>query len=84
MGRPKGSPNKATREFKECLRKIFENPEYVKKLEKRILDGVESAHTVTHLLSMVYGKPKETVAHEGIPTLADMLQMALTMKKDSE
>lgn len=67
-GRPKGVPNKATREIKEVARGLLEAPEYLAALKRRLAKGTAGPVEVT-LYHYGYGKPKETVAHEGLPPL---------------
>ncbi len=63
-GRPKGIPNKAHKDIKEFAQKFLSSPEYVASAEARVVKG-----TAPHLEILWhhygYGKPKETVKHEG-------------------
>lgn len=63
-GRPKGVPNKASREIKEAARALVERPEYVASLQQRI-DGGKAPHMETLLFHYAYGKPKEQHEHTG-------------------
>ena len=71
-GRPKGVPNKATTEAKDIARQLtLGNQEFVNALQARLIDGKEDASVVVWLLNTGWGKPKETVAHEGLEALRD-------------
>lgn len=59
-GRPKGVPNKATREVKELARALVEDPAYRKKLRDRLLAG-KAPQIEIMLWHYAYGKPKEDV-----------------------
>lgn len=59
-GRPKGLPNKATRQIKEFGEKLFKSREYRDSITKRILDGRAPAVEI-HLMNLTFGKPKEQV-----------------------
>jgi len=65
-GRPKGKPNKATRDIQEFARKMLEDPEYVRKLTSRLQAG-KATHLEPLLYHYGYGKPKDTLAVEGGP-----------------
>jgi hypothetical protein len=70
-GKPKGTPNHATREIREAARALVEDAAYVVNLQRRLREG-SAAHMETLLHHYAYGRPKETVAHEGI-SLADLI-----------
>ena len=57
-GRPKGVPNKATREIKEAARALLERPAYLVSLRRRV-DAGEAPHMETLLHHYAYGKPKD-------------------------
>lgn len=63
-GRPKGVPNKATVEIKVLARRLLSDPEYQDALERRLRRGTAGA-VEPLLYHYGYGKPKETVEHEG-------------------
>jgi hypothetical protein len=67
-GRPKGIPNKATREIKEASRLIVEDEAYTVSLKTRLLEG-KAPHMETLLFHYAYGKPKDVTEHEGEITL---------------
>jgi hypothetical protein len=41
------------------------DPEYQRRLRRRIIEGKEAPQLVVRLLEYGYGKPKETVEHQG-------------------
>lgn len=58
-GRPKGVPNRATREIKDLSRRLLEDEDYQAALRRRLLRG--NAGAVEPLLyHYAYGKPRET------------------------
>jgi hypothetical protein len=59
-GRPKGLPNKATREIKEFGEKLFKSKEYRESITKRIIEG-KAQPVEIHLMNLTFGKPKEQV-----------------------
>jgi len=61
-GRPKGAPNKTTREARELARKFATDPIYQKRLLERLRAGEAGPMEVT-IWSYAYGKPKDSVAH---------------------
>lgn len=65
-GRPKGIPNKNTREIKEASRALLEDPLYLEALRIRLLRG-EAGPVEPLLYHYAYGKPKDTLAIEGGP-----------------
>lgn len=65
-GRPKGIPNKATREIQEFARACLEDPDYIAALKARLKRGTAGAVEVL-LYHYGYHKPRETVAIENRP-----------------
>jgi len=63
-GRPKGLPNYATREIKAWAENFLSSPEYVASAEKRVKQG-KAPHLEVLWHHYAYGKPKETIHHEG-------------------
>jgi len=63
-GRPKGVPNKATREFKAWAESFFKSSKYRENLERRLLSGRAPSFEV-YAAQLLYGKPKEEVEHSG-------------------
>ena len=63
-GRPKGAPNKATREFKLWAEKFTKDPAYRKGLEERLASGKAPQFEV-YLHQLLHGKPKEQIEHSG-------------------
>ena len=61
-GRPKGAPNKTTREARELARKFATDPIYQKRLLERLRAGEAGPMEVT-VWHYAYGKPRDTVAH---------------------
>jgi len=59
-GRPLGSLNKATRDMKAFSREVLEDPDYIKSLKARLLDG-KAPHMETLLAHYAYGKPADTL-----------------------
>jgi hypothetical protein len=60
-GRPKGVPNKATKEVKELSRRLVLDPEYQQKLKQRLLKGTLTPAVEVLLWHYAFGKPKDTV-----------------------
>jgi hypothetical protein len=58
-GRKKGSRNKATVEFVEFLRGVFESEDYREALKDRLIRG-KASKCEELCLHYVHGKPKET------------------------
>lgn len=63
-GKPKGVPNKATREVKEAARLLVEDPEYRRRLAARLAAG-DAGPIEVLLWHYSYGKPKEHVEVSG-------------------
>lgn len=59
-GRPKGLPNKATRQIKEFGERLFKSKEYQESIKARILEGKAPAVEI-HLMNLTFGKPKEQI-----------------------
>ena len=59
-GRPKGIPNKATREIKAVALDLLSDPTYVASLRRRLPAG-KAPHMETLLHHYAFGKPKETL-----------------------
>ena len=59
-GRPKGSPNHATRELKEDRQMWFASEDYQASAKRRILAG-DAQQIEMYLLQMCYGKPREHI-----------------------
>jgi hypothetical protein len=64
-GRPKGILNKTTREIRESSARIIGDPDYLASLKIRLRDG-KAPHMEVLLHHYAFGKPKETVKHEGV------------------
>jgi len=61
-GRPKGAPNKRTKEARELARKFATDRTYQTNLLKRLRAG-EAGSMEPVLWYYAYGKPKDSVAH---------------------
>ena len=61
-GRPKGAPNKRTKEARELARKFATDPIYQKQLLQRLRAG-KAGSMEPVLWYYAYGKPKESLAH---------------------
>jgi hypothetical protein len=63
-GRPKGLPNKVTREIKQAALALVSDPVYVANLQERLNTG-KAPHMETLLHHYAYGKPTERHEHSG-------------------
>jgi hypothetical protein len=79
-GRPKGSPNRATRELKQFLLGVFreallESPEGRARLVEGIRDGSLEPRVLTTLMAYAFGQPARAVdvTHQGQLTLAQLV-----------
>jgi hypothetical protein len=63
-GRPKGSPNRTTKEIKAFAAKFLSSREYIDSAKCRVLKG-DAPHLETLWHHYAFGKPKEIVAVEG-------------------
>jgi hypothetical protein len=82
-GRPKGAPNKATREIKEFGEQFFTSKEYRDSLRKRVLAGKAQAVEI-HLMNLTYGKPKEQVEVSDTRRVPDALTFVFRQAADAE
>jgi hypothetical protein len=55
-GRPKGAPNKTSRDARLLAQSLVSDPEYVQKLKARLLEG-KAAHMEALLWHYAYGAP---------------------------
>ena len=63
-GRQKGVPNKATRQIKEELDRLF-TPAYFADLPARLASGKLAPQIEAKLLAYKFGEPKQTHEHSG-------------------
>lgn len=63
-GRPRGATNKATREIKGFAEQFLTSKEYAENAIRRVLKG-KAPHLEVLWHHYGFGKPKETVKHEG-------------------
>lgn len=63
-GRPKGLPNKTTREVKAFAQRFLSSKDYVDSAKARVLAG-DAAHLEVLWHHYAYGKPKESVQISG-------------------
>lgn len=73
-GRPKGVPNKASREVKDLARALFDDT-YWEQVRARLLRGKVAPAVEAKLLAYAYGEPKQAHSHEiqGVDNLAAAL-----------
>jgi hypothetical protein len=76
-GRPKGALNKTTVAMKEISRGILEQPEALDVMKRQARAGRLNPAIHIALMHYAYGKPKETIAHEGLPAAREMTDDAL-------
>lgn len=63
-GRPKGIPNKATREIATAAHALLSDKKYLASLKVRLEEG-KAPHMETLLHHYAYGKPTEKHEHSG-------------------
>lgn len=73
-GRPAGVPNKATAEIRDFARSILEHPEVRALTLRQAMAGELSDARWTLLMHYAYGKPKETVEHQGDTPITILLK----------
>jgi hypothetical protein len=66
-GRPKGAPNKVSREQREFLRNVLESDEYRESLRRRLIRGDTQLEVMAH--HYLIGKPKDTLTIEKMPPM---------------
>jgi len=71
-GRPKGVPNKATREMKAWARELFESEHWRVSAAKRIIEG-KAPHLEAHCLQVLMPKTDKTDVTSNGLTLAQLL-----------
>jgi hypothetical protein len=80
-GRPKGLPNKATREFKRWAERFFTDATYRGRLEKRLLEG-KAPQLEVYMYQMLYGKPTEQLEVSDRRTIPDSVSFILRRATD--
>lgn len=84
-GRVKGVPNKVTRDVKEFLSSMVNDPAVQKAFRAQILAGDKGAMAAflgaTHL---IVGKPRETHDVNISPSLSEIMVMGLQLKAETE
>ena len=70
-GRPKGVPNKTTREIRELSQKLFDD-EYFARVRQRIISNRLAPAVECKLLAYAFGEPKQVV---DLPALSDITAM---------
>lgn len=89
-GRPKGVPNKATRDVQEAARAFLNNPKGLAALQQQYEEGKLPPAVWQLYMHYAYGKPKDTIALEApvaleIPILHTRAQMlAVLGEPDAE
>lgn len=63
-GRPRGAVNKASRDIKQWTEKFLTSRAYVENAVQRVMDG-KAPHLEILWHHYGFGKPKETLKHEG-------------------
>jgi len=82
-GRPKGLPNKATREFKQWAELFFRSREYREKAERRLLEG-RAPQLEVYMFQMLYGKPKEQVEFSDLREVPDSVTFVVNRAAGAE
>jgi len=82
-GRPKGLPNKATRQIKEFGEQLFKSKAYKDSITKRILDGKAPAVEI-HLMNLTFGKPKEQIEIDDRREVPDALTLVFRQAKGAD
>ena len=82
-GRPKGLPNKATREVKDFGEKFFKSKKYRDSLKTRILEG-KAQQLEIHLMNLTYGKPKEQVEISDLREVPESVQFVFRKAPGAE
>ncbi len=75
-GRPKGSQNRATKEFKQWAENFLKSEAYRRSAEQRILRG-RSPQLEVYIAQLMYGKPKDQVEMSGtvqMPTIINRIR----------
>jgi hypothetical protein len=80
-GRAKGQPNKATREIKAFVLKLFERPKYQRRLKKAWDDGTLDPGIEKLLLTYGFGRPDTNVKVGAELTLLELLKQLPPLKK---
>lgn len=68
-GRPKGVPNKVTREIRALAQALFDEA-YWEQTRRRLLAGRLPPVVEAKLLAYAFGEPKQQLEHSGALTLA--------------
>jgi hypothetical protein len=76
VGRPKGVPNKITAEAREVAQRLVEDEMYQDKFRKRLVAGELGPGVESMLWHYAYGKPKDVVEHQGLGSIAALLEAA--------
>lgn len=67
-GRRKGTPNRATAEFKGFWQQFLASTEYRDSLKRRMLDG-KADHMERYVAELLYGRPRQDVNDDGHVTI---------------